>query len=178
MESYERLQHRSLGSVKCLVCGAEANVDLYIYDAPYNEKIGILTLKCNKCGFKISSIIPIATNQLNQCVEIEISKPEDLNTLILIGEDATIEIKDLGIRIEALYMDIGNIVTVDAILLRTIEALGLLCLEENKPECFKKLDALRHIAEGNITQKLNMVIYSSKGVAVLRSYREKNYRYC
>ncbi|MDK6027776.1 hypothetical protein QPL79_00100 [Ignisphaera sp. 4213-co] len=164
-----------IGTEKCPVCNSIATINIYTYETPPNEKIIIMTMKCENCGFKTSTIIPIATSFSNKCIAIEIATPQDLNTLIYVPEDSIIEISEINIKIEVSQLKFGNILTIDAILLYVLELLEQIASSENNMQNIKLLN---EILNGNVNKKITIIIKSEYGVEVLKSHSNENYRVC
>ncbi|MEL9940308.1 MAG: hypothetical protein QW632_02655 [Ignisphaera sp.] len=167
-----------IGSEKCPVCGSIALTYLHLYQAPHNETVAIVTIKCDKCGFKYSTVLSIATSfSDNKCIEIEVSDPQDLRTLIYLSDNTTIEIPDIGIKVDLSQLRLGSIVTVDAILSYLVEWIENAQHIENNDEFAKTLLLLKSLLDENIDRKIKIVIRSDNGVGIINSYR-KNYSRC
>lgn len=167
-----------IGSEKCPVCGATALTYLHLYQAPHNETVAIVTIKCDKCGFKYSSVLSIATPfSDNKCIEIEVSDPQDLRTLIYISDNTTIEIPDIDIKVDLSQLRLGSIVTVDAILSYLVEWIENAQYVENDDKFTKTLLLLKSLLDGYIDRKVKIIIRSDNGVGIVNSYR-KNYSRC
>lgn len=170
-------------TVKCPNCGGEAMLTVSEYKS-LHETLVITTLKCSRCGYKKSDIIPIIAEDENKCLEIKIEKEEDLKTLIFIPPGSSIEIPELSISIELAELadiHIGNYVTIEGILLDTVEKLEKLCQEPEQgldsTTCIHDLMLLKKVLE-NSSVTLTVRIKNSVGnIKVVRSYRG-NYGKC
>lgn len=166
-----------IGSERCPICNSEALIYLHLYRAPYNEIIAIMTMKCDKCGFRSSSVLPIAASFSSRCIIIEVSDPQDLNTLVYISDNAIIEIPDVYVKAELSQLRLGSIVTVDAIISYVIEWLEQMQNIEDSNKLAEILSLLKTLLDGNITRKVSIIIKSDYGVGIVKSYR-KNYSVC
>jgi C4-type Zn-finger protein len=179
MNSPQNLESTKLGSSTCPVCGSDIDIYLHIYRAPLNESIAILTIKCEKCGFKSSSILTINASMMYNCIKLKIELPEDLNTLLYIGENVDIEVPDMDIYVSSSQLSIGNIVTADAIMLYIIDSLKELCISNPADNRCKRLHDMGHqITLGKIEDKVEIILKSSGGIGILKRYRDGNYDLC
>lgn len=169
--------------ITCPNCGNEAEVVFAEYSL-INETLVIMTMKCQNCGYRKSDIIPITNEGIEKCLEIKISTPEDLNTIIYIPPGSTIEIPELSLRIdiaELSDMSIGSYATVDGILINTIEYLEPVCTQQEDvtsvEECVKILKTLRQAASEASIPITIRVSNSYGDIKVVRTYRN-NYSWC
>jgi len=179
MNESQDIEPIMLGDSICPLCGSSINIYLHMYKTPLDESIAILTAKCGKCGFKSSSILTIRTSVTHNCIKLKIEKPEDLNTIIYIGENAEIEIPSMNIYVSSSQLNIGSIITADAILLYIIDSLRGLCtsnLTDNR--CKELIDMENQISLGKIRDKVEVILKSSEGISILKSYRDGNYEQC
>jgi len=169
-----------LGTTKCPICGSNIDVYLHVYRAPYGEKVAFITAKCNNCGFKYSTVLTLTTDLRYNCLKLIVEKPEDLNTVLYIGEDAEVHIPALNIKLSSEQLAIGNIVTVDAILFYIIEHVKNACAERTTDtKICDYIDELESgLQNGEVKRRLEIIVKSENGVGIIRSYREKNYEVC
>jgi C4-type Zn-finger protein len=169
-----------LGTTKCPVCGFNISVYLHVYRAPYGERVAFITSKCDNCGFKYSTVLTLTTDLRYNCLRLIVEKPEDLNTILYIGEDAEVHIPALNIKLSSEQLAIGSIVTVDAILFYIIEHVKNICTEgtTDTKNCdyVEELESI--LQKGEVKHRLEIIVKSENGVGIIRSYREKNYEVC
>lgn len=172
---------------KCPTCSSKATTTVAEYRSPY-ETIVIVTLKCAYCGYKKSDVIPIIEEDENKCVEIAISSPQDLNTLLYLPPSSVIEIPEFSLRIELAdleSMHIGSYVTTDAILHEAADFLESICRYQDlspetplsKDACTSMLETIRQ-ATVSTPKPLTIRITNSYGnIRIVKTHRE-NYRRC
>jgi C4-type Zn-finger protein len=163
----------------CPVCGTTIDMYLHTYRTPLGEFLAILTAKCEKCGFKSSSVLTIEAGTTYNCIKLNVEHSEDLNTLIYLGEDVVITIPTMDIHISSSQLSIGSIVTAEALLLYIIESLKDFCTARlDNYKCKMLLELEKQINLGKIEEKIEIILKSSEGVSVLKSYREGNFELC
>ena len=174
------IETHQLGTIKCPVCGFNVNVYLHVYRAPYGERVAFITAKCDNCGYRYSTVLTLTTDLRYKCLRLIVEKPEDLNTVLYIGEDAEVHIPALNIKLSSEQLVIGNIVTVDAILFYIIEHIKNVCAEgtTDTKNCDYINELESSLQNGEVRHRLEIIVKSENGVEIVRSYREKNYEAC
>ncbi|MEM0027254.1 MAG: hypothetical protein QXT53_03980 [Ignisphaera sp.] len=166
-----------LGSEKCPVCNSTAVIYLHLYNAPYNETLAIVTMKCDKCGFRYSTVLPITMSFSDKCIAIEISDPQDLRTTVYISDNIMIEIPDVNVKVDLSQLRLGSIVTVDAIISYIVEWMESIQNIEGNSKLVETLSSLKSLLNGNIDKNIKIIIKSDYSVGIVSSYR-KNYSKC
>ena len=122
----------------CPYCGNRSlHVVEFIYDVPNYGKMIIVTCKCSSCGFKHTSATGVDLKKPIKII-VYVEDPEDLNTLIVRSDKATIKIPELGILIEPGPLAQGEITTVEGYLHRILEVLEA-CRDEEEYSRVKSL---------------------------------------
>lgn len=143
-----------------------------VIEIPYFDEVVITTIHCDKCDYKYSDLI--ITNQ-NEPLEFKfkISGLEDMNVRIIRSSTATIEIPEIGIKIEPAAAAEAFITNIEGLLNRILSvvqtAISFASNEKKKKNAEKVLLNLKKIingkAEGTIIIKDpmgNSVIQSDK----------------
>lgn len=107
----------------CPYCGNRSlHVIEFIYNVPNYGRMIIVAYKCSSCGFKHTSATGVDLKKPIKII-IYVENPEDLNTLIVRSDKATIQIPELGILIEPGPLAQGEITTIEGYLHRILEVL-------------------------------------------------------
>ncbi|MDI6811622.1 MAG: ZPR1 zinc finger domain-containing protein, partial [archaeon] len=83
----------------CPICGAESELQFLPYEIPFFGEIMIFTAVCSSCGYRSTDVMVLSEEKRRRC-ELVISSVEDLNALVVRSTSGTIEIPELGVRIE------------------------------------------------------------------------------
>lgn len=162
-------------TILCPKCRNEAEITISEYSTQY-EDIVIVSLKCSYCGHRKGDIIPIISESIEKCIEVEVKRPEDLNTLLYIPQDTTISIPEIGIEVDFRELTLGSYVTIDGILLEIAEKTRIICSDQKLADsCTSILQIFNDIFSGNIKPLTIRLTNPYGGVRVVNTYRE-NYR--
>lgn len=169
---------------RCPNCGEEAYVEISEYKSG-GETLIITTLRCSSCGYKKSEILPILDEDEFKCLEINIEEPRDLNTILHIPPGSTIEVPQLGLRLELAELAniaVGSYITVDGLLEDIREHLEDYCRQlseqlldtTNIDRCVLVLEVLKQ-ASIDASIPLTIKVYNSYGnIRVVKTYRDNN----
>uniref|UniRef100_A0A7J3ZIS9 ZPR1 zinc finger domain-containing protein n=1 Tax=Fervidicoccus fontis TaxID=683846 RepID=A0A7J3ZIS9_9CREN len=150
----------------CPLCGSSNTytVRQMVYVVPRVGPTLIASGRCSSCGFRSTWILPMETSGERE-IRIEVSKPGDLNRLVLVGENTDVLIPELELEFLSSELEPGYITTVEGILLRFYEKLEWLCHVEYRAECEEKLRELREALEGS--KRLTIVLRDRYGRSAL-----------
>lgn len=97
-----------------------------IYDMPHEGPTVLASGKCKACGYKVTWIYPYEEGK-KLVHRYEIKRKEDLNTIVIIGENTDIEIPELGLKFLSTENEPGYLSTIEGILLRFLEKIEVAC---------------------------------------------------
>ncbi|ADM26945.1 ZPR1-type Zinc finger domain protein [Ignisphaera aggregans DSM 17230] len=164
-------------NITCPLCKKDAILSLYEYHLSLDESIVIMTIKCPNCGYKDNEIFSEGSKEYNMCIELKVENDVDLNTLIYINPGTMVELRDLGISIEIYQLDIGHIVTTEALILHIIDVIENTCIGSQDNTCAHIIEALNDVIKSK--KSISIVLRDPKGVTrILKTYRESNYSFC
>ena len=112
--------------VICPICGYKNAIELITKkNIPYVGPIEIVTLKCNKCGYKKSDII---IQQIREPIRyiVQITNEEDLNIRVFKSSSGTIRIPELGFEMKPGPASQSFITNVEGVLNRVLDAVSML----------------------------------------------------
>ncbi|MEM4942636.1 MAG: hypothetical protein QXG46_04880, partial [Ignisphaera sp.] len=165
-------------TILCPICRNEAEITISEYSTQH-EDIVIISLKCNYCSYRRSDIIPIASESIEKCIEIEIKEPKDLNTLLYIPQDTTISIPEIGVEVDVKELTLGSYITVDGILFEVAEKMRIVCLDQKLADnCIDTLQILNDIISGNVKPLTIRLMSLYGGIRVVKTYRENYKKKC
>ena len=126
----------------CPVCG-ERSLDLTLTTkkVPYFGDVLILSTFCKNCKFKHNDVFPVEIKQPT-CYELKVKNKEDLNVKVVRSSSGTIEIPELGVKIEPGPAAQGFITNVEGILLRVEEVLNAQRVLSKNEKTLRKVDEL------------------------------------
>ncbi len=164
-------------NIACPFCKKDAILSIYEYQLPLDESILIITIKCPNCGFKESEIFNKGSEGYSKCIELKIENDVDLNTLVYINPGTILELRDLGITIEVHRLDIGYIVTVEALIIHIVDVVEAICKDSRNDNCIKIVETLNNVIGGR--NNLTIVLRDQMGITrILKTYRESNFGFC
>ncbi len=164
-------------NIMCPLCKKDAILSLYNYHLSSDESIVIMAIKCPHCGFRDSEIFSEGFREYNICIELRVENEADLNTLIYINPGTIVELRDLGISTEIYQLNIGHIVTIEALILHMIDVIENTCIGSQNDICINIIEALNNVIKNK--KNISIVLRDPKGVTrILKTYREDNYSFC
>jgi zinc finger protein len=89
-----------------------------LLNLPYFDEVLSTTIFCEKCNYKYSDILITGQKEPME-LKLEIEKPEDLKTRIIRSSTATIELPELGIKIEPGIASDAFVSNIEGVLLRS-----------------------------------------------------------
>lgn len=109
----------------CPLCGAESEVQFLPYEVPYFGEILISTASCSSCGYHATDVMVLSDEKRRKRSELVVSSEGDLNALVVRSSSGSIEIPELGVRIEPKRGE-AFITTVEGVLERVEDVARLL----------------------------------------------------
>jgi len=145
-------------AVPCPECSGKAVLRETVEPIPHFGKILISTMKCDSCGYRSTDVMSVELRGPTVFSKI-VSKPEDVYSKIVRNSTASIEVPELGVKIEPGPKAEGFISNVEGLLERIETAVGLVARSEKgtkKKNAEKLLAAIAEAKEGRkkITVKL------------------------
>jgi len=116
---------------KCPVCGSEMEISIEEYEIPFFGKSLLFSAVCKHCGYKHSDVFSTEEREPIRLM-FKAESEEDLLVRVVRSSQASIEIPELGIRIDPGIMSQGYISNVEGVLRRIEEVLeGQLIVEKD-----------------------------------------------
>ncbi|AMD17055.1 hypothetical protein TL18_02865 [Methanobrevibacter sp. YE315] len=147
--------------IKCPACGIEgvAKSIMKELDIPHFGKVLETTIQCPSCGFRHSDVITLEQNDPAKYV-IEINK-NNLSVRVVRSQSATIEIPELGVKVEPGPKSEGYVTNVEGVLTRfedaVKKALNLFEDAQSQENAKVTLNNIQELKKGNGTATLIML---------------------
>ena len=147
--------------IKCPACGIEgvAKSIMKELDIPHFGKVLETTIQCPSCGFRHSDVITLEQNDPAKYV-IEINK-NNLSVRVVRSQSATIEIPELGVKVEPGPKSEGYVTNVEGVLTRfedaVKKALNLFEDAQSQENAKITLNNIQELKKGNGTATLIML---------------------
>lgn len=144
--------------IKCPACSIEGKAKSIMkeIEIPHFGKVLETTIQCPVCGFKHSDIIALEQNDPAKYI-IEINK-NNLSVRIVRSQSATVEIPEIGVKVEPGPKSEGYVTNVEGILTRfedaVKKALNLFDDEESQKNGKSTLEKIQELKKGNGTATL------------------------
>ncbi|MBI5884518.1 ZPR1 zinc finger domain-containing protein [archaeon] len=116
----ERLKPKTM-VVECPECGAKAVISEHVINLPNFGDALFSVLSCTKCGFKLNDVMPAEFHE-PKAFEIKVASQKDMEAKVVRSSSGTIEIPELGVKIEPGPMAEGYITNIEGILERIEQA--------------------------------------------------------
>ncbi len=147
--------------IKCPACGIEgvAKSIMKELDIPHFGKVLETTIQCPNCGFRHSDVIALEQNDPAKYV-IEINK-NNLSVRVVRSQSATIEIPEIGVKVEPGPKSEGFVTNVEGVLIRfedaVKKALNLFEDAQSQENAKNTLKQIEELKKGNGTATLIML---------------------
>lgn len=140
----EKIQEIRLGD--CPVCGGKGTLKAiqFIHRIPYFGEVMESTVICEKCGYRSADVM-ILEEREPRVYEVRVENEKDLFTRVVRSKSGTIELEELGIKIEPGPAAEGFVSNIEGVLERAKEVLLMardFKEQENDEEAVKKIDEL------------------------------------
>jgi zinc finger protein len=109
--------------VPCPACGKQGiEYTSNLMDVPYFKEVVATQILCEKCGYRHNDVF-IVTEQEPQRYEYHIKEKEDMNVRVIRSTSGTLEIPELGIRVEPASMSEAYITNIEGVIARMEDAV-------------------------------------------------------
>ncbi|AEC52617.1 hypothetical protein PNA2_1701 [Pyrococcus sp. NA2] len=140
----EKIQEIRLGD--CPVCGGKGTLKAlqFIHRIPYFGEVMESTVICEKCGFRSADVMVLEERE-PRVYEVKVENERDLFIRVVRSKSGTIELEELGIKIEPGPAAEGFVSNIEGVLERVKEVLLMarnFKKEENDEEAVKRIDEL------------------------------------
>ncbi|AFK22592.1 ZPR1 zinc finger domain-containing protein [Pyrococcus sp. ST04] len=145
----ERIQEFKVGD--CPICGGKGTLKViqFIHKIPYFGEVMESTLICERCGYKSADIM-ILEEREPRLYEVKVEEEKDLFTRVVRSKSGTIELEELGIKIEPGPAAEGFVSNIEGVLERAKDVLLMardFKEQENDEEAVKRIDELLNYIE-------------------------------
>ncbi|WP_297420609.1 ZPR1 zinc finger domain-containing protein [Thermococcus sp.] len=108
----------------CPICGGKGTLKAiqYVHDIPYFGKVMESTIICEKCGYRNADVIPLE-DRPPKLYTVRVENEKDLFTRVVRSKSGTIELDEIGVKVEPGPAAEGFITNVEGVLERVKEAL-------------------------------------------------------
>ena len=150
------IQVISLGD--CPVCGGKGTLKAiqHIHEIPYFGKVMESTIICERCGYRNADVM-ILEDRPPKLYTVKVENEEDLFTRVVRSKSGTIELEEIGVKIEPGPAAEGFVTNVEGVLERVRETLLMakdFRRQEGDEEAVKRADEiLRYIEEVKVGKK-------------------------
>ena len=144
--------------IKCPACSVEGKAKSIMkeLEIPHFGKVLETTIQCPKCGFRHSDVIALEQNDPAKYI-IEINK-NNLSVRVVRSQSATIEIPEIGVKVEPGPKSEGFVTNVEGVLIRfedaVKKALNLFEDEQSQENAKNTLKQIEELKKGNATATL------------------------
>ncbi len=144
--------------IKCPACGIEgvAKSIMKELEIPHFGKVLETTIQCPSCGFRHSDVIALEQNDPAKYV-IEINK-NNLSVRVVRSQSATVEIPELGVKVEPGPKSEGYVTNIEGVLTRfedaVKKALNLFDDAQSQENAKRTLKNIQELKKGNGTATL------------------------
>ncbi|AIF68734.1 hypothetical protein PAP_01470 [Palaeococcus pacificus DY20341] len=135
----------------CPICGAKNSLKSlnFIHDIPYFGKVMESTIFCEKCGYRNADVMMLEEKE-PRLYTVKIEEEKDLFTRVVRSKSGTVELDEIGVKIEPGPASQGFITNVEGLLERVKDTLIMtrhFKEQENDEDAIKKVDELLEYIE-------------------------------
>lgn len=136
----------------CPICGGKNTLKAlnYLHEIPYFGKVMESTIICEKCGYRNADIMLLEEKE-PKLYTVKVEEEKDLFTRVVRSKSGTIELEEIGIKIEPGPASQGFVTNIEGVLERARETLLMaknFKKEENEEESIKKIEEILNYIEG------------------------------
>jgi len=155
--------------IVCPSCGKVTKVEMYSYEAPIEGTLLLIVINCRHCGYKYREATPMNIRENGVKIVIPVENEEALKVLLYRSPKAHVKIPELGVDIVPGPANLGEITTVEGLIMHIAENLFPLCDSMDDPaKCYDVVAKLTNIANG--LEKATVIILDPSGLStVIRS---------
>ncbi|WP_088881784.1 ZPR1 zinc finger domain-containing protein [Thermococcus sp. P6] len=146
----DEIQEIRLGD--CPICGGKGTLKAFqhVHEIPYFGKVMESTIICEKCGYRNADVIPLE-DRPPKLYSVRVEEERDLFTRVVRSKSGTIELEEIGVKIEPGPAAEGFVTNVEGLLERVRETLIMTSHfkeEEGEEKAVEKIEELlRYIEE-------------------------------
>ncbi|HDG63924.1 hypothetical protein DRN41_04395 [Thermococci archaeon] len=136
----------------CPICGGKNTLKAlnYLHEIPYFGKVMESTIICEKCGYRNADVMLLEEKE-PKLYTVKVEEEKDLFTRVVRSKSGTIELEEIGIKIEPGPASQGFVTNIEGVLERARETLLMaknFKKEENEEESIKKIEEILNYIEG------------------------------
>lgn len=136
----------------CPICGGKNTLKAlnYLHEIPYFGKVMESTIICEKCGYRNADVMLLEEKE-PKLYTVKVEEEKDLFTRVVRSKSGTIELEEIGIKIEPGPASQGFVTNIEGVLERVRETLLMaknFKKEENEEESIKKIEEILNYIEG------------------------------
>ncbi len=163
--------------VKCPICGkGDLKIVSYVHTIPYFGKVQEISVFCETCGFRHNDVICLEEKDPIG-YEVLVESEQDMSIRIVRSSSGTIEIPELGVKIEPGPASLGFISNVEGILERVKEAIQVAISGGGEKEKEKGKELLRKIEEVKRgKEKIRIILKDPSGNSAIISEKAKKWK--
>ncbi len=108
----------------CPICGGKGTLKAiqYVHEIPYFGKVMESTIYCEKCGYRNADVM-ILEDRPPKLYTVKVENEKDLFTRVVRSKSGTIELDEIGVKVEPGPAAEGFVTNVEGLLERVKEAL-------------------------------------------------------
>jgi len=108
----------------CPICGGKGTLKAlqYVHDIPYFGKVMESTIICERCGYRNADVM-ILEDRPPKLYSVRVEEEKDLFTRVVRSKSGTIELEEIGVKIEPGPAAEGFVSNVEGVLERVRETL-------------------------------------------------------
>jgi len=130
----------------CPICGGKNTLKAiqHIHEIPYFGKVMESTIICERCGYRNADVM-ILEEREPKLYKVRVEDEKDLSTRVVRSKSGTIELKEIGVRIEPGPSAEGFVSNVEGILERAKDVLRMakdFKEQEGDEKAVKKIDTI------------------------------------
>ncbi len=136
----------------CPICGGRNTLKViqYVHDIPYFGKVMESTIVCEKCGYRNADVM-ILEEREPRLYTVKVEGTKDLFVRVVRSKSGTIELKEIGIKIEPGPAAEGFVSNVEGVLERAKDVLMMardFKEQEGDREAIERIDRIIGYIEG------------------------------
>ncbi len=148
-EKKGEIQEIHLGD--CPVCGGKGTLKAlqYVHEIPYFGKVMESTIICERCGYRNADVM-LLEDRPPKLYTVKVEEEKDLFTRVVRSKSGTIELEEIGVKIEPGPAAEGFVTNVEGVLERVRETLIMakhFRKQEGDEEAVKKADEILEYIE-------------------------------
>ena len=156
-------------------CGSQGlDYSTSILDVPYFKEVVSTQVVCHSCKYRHNDVF-IVTEREPQRYEYRIKEPTDLNVRIIRSTSGTLEVPELGIKVEPAGMSEAFITNIEGVINRMEDAVNIAINSSKDKEALKRgkdiLDTVQAIKTGK--KEASLILEDPMGNSAIIPPEEK-----